>query len=127
MLAWLLQYLRSRLHGHSHCEVDEELQFHIEKRTEANPAVGMTPGEAHRQAMITFGGLESARGGCHDQRRLSFFETTWYDLRYGWRGFRRRPMFTLAAILTLAIGIGTTTAGFSVVDRILFRSLPHAH
>jgi hypothetical protein len=107
--------------------VDEELRFHIEKQTEANVAAGMAPDEAHRQAMIVFGGIERAREACHEQRPLSFFETAFYDVRYGLRGFRRNPMFAVTAILTLAIGIGTTTAVFSVVDRILFRSLPYAN
>jgi len=49
-----------------------------------------------------------------------------HDLRYGMRGFRRTPMFTLAAIGAVALGIGPSTAVFSVVDRILFRSLPYS-
>ena len=49
------------------------------------------------------------------------------DVRYALRGFRRNPVFAVTAILTLALGIGATTAVFSVVDRILFRSLPYAH
>jgi len=49
------------------------------------------------------------------------------DVRYALRGFRRNPVFTITAIATLALGIGSTTAVFSVVDRILFRSLPYAH
>src|SRR5580704_6919415 len=127
MLRPFLQRLRSFLAGRPRAEVDEELGFHIEKQTEVNLAAGMSPDEARRQAVIAFGGVEAAREACHDERGLSFLETTLYDVRYGWRGFRRSPVFTIAAVLTLAIGIGTTTAVFSVVDRILFRSLPYAH
>ncbi len=123
----LLKHLRSLLPDHARSELDAELLFHIEKQTEANVAGGMSPEEARRQAMITFGGTESVREECHDERRLSFLEATLYDVRYGLRGFRRSPVFTLTAIVTIAIGIGTTTAVFSVVDRILFRSLPYAH
>jgi len=54
-------------------------------------------------------------------------ETLWQDLRLAARGFRRNPTFTLTAVLTVALGIGATTAVFSVVDRLLFRSLPYAH
>ena len=49
------------------------------------------------------------------------------DVRYALRGFRRDPTFTISVVLTLMLGIGATTAVFSVVDRILFRSLPYAH
>ena len=126
MLKRLLSRLRSLLSGHSRSEVDEELRFHIEKQIEANLAAGMTKEEPQRQAMIAFGGMESTREACHEQRPLSRLESSWYDVRYGLRGFRRSPMFTITAILTLMIGIGTTTAVFSVVDRILFRPLPYA-
>jgi predicted permease len=127
MLQRLLRYLRFLRPGHARSELDAELRFHIEKQTEANLAAGMSPEEAHRQAMIDFGGAESVREECHQQRQLSIVETTLYDARYGLRGFRRSPGFTVTVILTLAIGIGATTAVFSVVDRILFRSLPYAH
>jgi putative ABC transport system permease protein len=53
--------------------------------------------------------------------------TVMQDVRYALRGFRRNPVFTVTVIATLALGIGATTAVFSVVDRILFRSLPYAH
>lgn len=53
-------------------------------------------------------------------------ETALQDIRYAFRGFRRNPVFTISILLTLALGIGTTTAVFTVVDRILFRPLPYA-
>jgi len=126
MLKRLLSRWRMRFVGRSRFDVDEELRFHLEQQTAANIAAGMTEDEARRQAMIAFGGVEGAREACHEQRPLSLLETSWYDIRYGLRGFRRSPIFALTAVLTLAIGIGTTTAVFSVVDRILFRPLPYA-
>jgi putative ABC transport system permease protein len=108
-------------------ETDEELQFHIEKQIEANLAVGMSPSEARRQALIAFGGVEGTREACSEARPGWFFDTLWQDVRYAMRGFRRGPVFTITALATLMLGIGATTAVFSVVDRILFRSLPYAH
>ena len=126
MLQRLLRYLQSLRPDHARSELEAELRFHIEKQTEANIAAGMSPDEAQRQATIAFGGTESVREECHGQRRLSFLEATLYDIRYGLRGFRCSPGFALTVIVTIAVGIGTTTAVFSVVDRILFRSLPYA-
>jgi predicted permease len=108
-------------------ELDEELRFHVEQSTEANIAAGMTVQEARRQALIEFGGVERAREQCYEQQPGWWMGTVEQDVRYALRGFRRNPMFTIAVIATLAVGIGATTAVFSVVDRILFRSLPYAH
>ncbi len=107
-------------------EVDEELRFHLEQATEANIAAGMSPEDAHRQARVLFGGLEAARETCHQQKPGWWLGTFMQDARYALRGFRRKPIFALTVIATLALGIGATTAIFSVVDRILFRSLPYA-
>jgi predicted permease len=110
-----------------HAEVDEELRFHLEQSIAANRAAGMTAEEARRQALIEFGGVERAREQCHEQRPGWWWGTVAQDARYALRGFRRNPAFTITVIATLALGIGATTAVFSVVDRILFRSLPYAH
>jgi predicted permease len=108
-------------------ETDEELQFHLEQSIDAKLAAGMTREEARRQALIEFGGVERAREQCHEQRPGWWMGTVAQDVRYALRGFRRNPVFTVAVVATLALGIGATTAVFSVVDRILFRSLPYAH
>ena len=108
-------------------ELDEELEFHLEQAIAANLAAGMTAEEGRRQALIEFGGIETAREHCHEQRPGWWMGTVAQDVRYALRGFRRDRVFTIAVIATLAVGIGATTAVFSVVDRILFRSLPYAH
>jgi len=110
-----------------HREVDEELEFHIEQQTQANIVAGMTPQESHRQAVIAFGGVERAREQTHEQRPDYLLETILQDVRYSLRGFHRNPVFTLTIVATLMLGIGATTAVFSVVDRILFRPLPYAN
>jgi predicted permease len=107
-------------------EFDEELRFHLEQSTVRNMAAGMTAKEARRQAMIELGGLERTREQCYQARPGWWLGTVAEDVRYALRGFGRNPVFTIAVIATLAVGIGATTAVFSVVDRILFRSLPYA-
>ncbi len=108
-------------------ELDDELQFHLEQATEAKIRAGMTADEARRQALVEFGGVERAREQCHEQRPGWWMGTVAQDVRYALRGFRRNRAFTITVIITLALGIGATTAVFSVVDRILFRALPYAH
>jgi putative ABC transport system permease protein len=107
--------------------LDEELKFHLDQSIGRNAALGMTADEARRQALIEFGGVERAREQCYEQRPAWWIGSVAQDVRYALRGFRRNPVFTIAVIATLAVGIGATTAVFSVVDRILFRSLPYAH
>jgi putative ABC transport system permease protein len=127
MLKQWLTRLRFLLAPTPHRETDEELQFHLEQQAEANIAAGMTPQEARRQAVIAFGGVERTKEESHQQRPSFYIETVLQDIRYALRGFARNPAFTLTILVTLMLGIGATTAVFSIVDRILFRSLPYAH
>ena len=117
--------IRFLLRGKSHKEVDDELRFHLEQQVEANSAAGMTEEEARRQAAIAFGGVERAREACREERPGFRLETVGHDLRYALRGMRRNPAFSLTVLVTLMLGIGSTTAVMSVVDRILFRPLPY--
>src|ERR1019366_1363510 len=123
MITELLTRLRFLILRVEPKEFEQELQFHVEQSTEAH----MAAEEARRQALIEFGGVERAREQCHEQRPGWWMRTVAQDVHYALRGFRRNPVFTIAVIVTLALGIGTTTAVFTVVDRILFRSLPYAH
>jgi putative ABC transport system permease protein len=123
---WMLR-LRLLFVGKTHREVDEELEFHLEREVEANVAAGMPAKEARRQAVISFGGVQRAREECREERPGYFFETLLQDLGYAVRGFRRNPVFTITVAVTLMLGIGATTAVLSVVDRILFRPLPYGH
>jgi putative ABC transport system permease protein len=123
----LLTRLRFFFRRRRSAELDEELQFHLEQATQANIAAGMAPEEARRRARIDFGGVEGAREQTHAQRPGWWMESVLQDVRYALRGCRRSPIFTITVIATLALGIGATTAVFSVVDPILFRPLPYAH
>ena len=127
MLKGWLAHLRFLIVPRPHQEVDEELEFHLEEQTRANAAAGMSPQEAHRQAVIALGGVEKAKQQAHEQRPGFYLETLLQDIRYAIRGFGRNPVFTITLIVTLMLGIGATTATFSIVDRILFRDLPYAH
>jgi len=124
-IGYVWRRIRASLFGASRDEVDQELSYHIARQTEVNVAAGMTEKEARRQALIAFGGIEKTRERCHEERPAAPLESLLRDVRYAIRGLRRAPGFAIAAVLTFAVGIGATTAVFSVVDRILFRSLPY--
>jgi predicted permease len=108
-------------------EISDELASHLEMHIEENLRAGMTEEEARRNAVLRLGGVEQTKQAYRERRTLPFFETLMQDVRYSLRGFGRSPVFTITVVVTLMLGIGTTTAVFSVVDRILFRALPYAH
>jgi predicted permease len=105
-------------------EMDDELRFHLEMQIEKNVAAGMSPEEARRVALRDFGGALQMKEACRDTRH-TWLDSVWQDVRYAVRSFRRDHVFTITAILTLAVGIGATTSTFSIVDGVLFRPLPY--
>src|SRR5881396_11767 len=105
-------------------DLDDELRSHLEMAIELNARKGMSPADARREALRSFGGLEQTKEIYRDQRGLPMIETTLQDLRYGLRMLRRSPGFSLLAILCLTLGIGTNAAVFSWIEGILLRPFP---
>src|SRR5215472_7376925 len=103
---------RSRLEG----EMDAELQFHIEIYCEQLLREGVPPAEAERRARTEFGALAGIKESCRDARGANLVESAWQDVLYGLRLLRRNAAFGCVAIGTLALGIGATTAVFSLVN-----------
>ena len=100
-------------------DLDEELRYHLEREAEQLVQAGVEPAEAMRQARIALGGVERTKDESRDERGVSWLDVAARDLRYAWRSLRTSPGFTAAVVLTLALGIGGTTAVFSAVDAVL--------
>jgi len=109
---------------HLEADLDAELRSHLEMAVEGNLCQGMSPEQAHRQALLDLGGIEQTKEMYREQRGLPMIETTLQDLRFGFRILRRSPGFSVMAVLCLTLGIGANAAVFSWVEGILFRPYP---
>jgi predicted permease len=124
--------LRARLRGLLHRnavadEIREELEFHVRMRAEQYVRAGDSPATARRRAMTRVGNLAVLQDRGYDERGGGAMETFGQDVRYGLRLLRRQPGFSAVAIVTLALGIGLSTALASVLDAALLRPLPYPH
>ncbi|MDQ3996710.1 MAG: ABC transporter permease, partial [Gemmatimonadota bacterium] len=114
-------------------DIDAELWFHVDSRVAELIALGMRPDVARETALREFGDVQRITRSCRDigrQRERDMRIKEWLDsvaddVAFGWRSLRRAPSFAVVAVLTLALGIGATSAIFSVVSSVLLRALPY--
>ncbi len=106
-------------------QLDKEVRFHVEQHAADLVARGCSPDEARRRAVLELGGTESVKEDCRDARGTRWVEDFVGDVRFATRSLLHRPGFAITAVLILALGIGASTAIFSVVSPILIESLPY--
>src|ERR1700722_12543725 len=105
--------------------LQEEMAEHLALQTEENLRAGMSPVEARRQAALKLGAAQAIREDHNAEQGLPLAENFLFDLRYAFRMLHRSPGFSFIAIATIALGIGATTAVYSVIDATLLHPLPY--
>lgn len=108
-------------------QIDEEIEFHIERQIAAYVNSGMPPSEARRRALIEFGRPQQVKEETRDQNTFLFLEQFAQDISFALRGIRKQPGFAALVICLLALGVGANTAIFSIIDTVLLRALPYPH
>lgn len=108
-------------------ELDDELRFHIERQADELERRGLARDDALRQARLAFGGLEPMKEATRDAHGTALLQDLSRDVRYALRSLWREPLFTVAVVGILAIGIGANVATFTVMNALLLRTLPVPH
>jgi len=124
-----LRALLSRLSGmfggtRTDAEIAEELETHLEFLADERRRAGFNDPEARRAAVAKFGSFPSAVEAYRDRRGLPGLETLWRDVRYGFRVLAKAPAFTVAAVVSLGLGIGANAAIFQLLNTVAFQDLP---
>ena len=107
-------------------ELHEELQNHFVFQVAQNLEAGLSEEEARREALRSLEGVDRVKERCRDMQGLNWMRDLYRDLRYAFRAFGHNLGFTITAVAILGLGIGSTTAVFSAVDRLLFQSMPYS-
>jgi len=113
-------------------DVDDELRFHLDAKTQALIDDGLSPKAARAEALRQFGAVSDVRALCETwgtasvrRRERRLYLTGWgQDLRYALRTLRRTPLVSFVAIVSIALGVGANTAIFTLLDQVLLRLLP---
>ena len=117
---WLRLLRRSRLEE----QLDREVSDHLERHAADLIARSYTPAEARRLARLALGGPEQVKEQCRDAQGTRWLEDLWQDLRYALRTLRKKPGFTITALLTLGLGTGAVSTAFTLANTLFLRELP---
>src|SRR6185503_6414217 len=125
-MSWIRRLINTLRRRTLDRKIDEELQFHLESRAADRQRAGLSADEARQKARRLLGNDASLRDRTREADVWVLLETALQDMRYAARTLWRAPLFTIAATVTLAIGIGVNTAMYAVVYGVLIRPLPYA-
>ena len=102
-----------------------EFESHLRLHTDDNLRSGMSAEQARREALMKFVSLESVKESMRDRATFVWLDTSWQDIRYAWHSLRRSSGFAFTAVLSLALGLGSSLTVFTVADNLLVRPLPY--
>jgi predicted permease len=122
--AWIARTAGALGLGHRDADVAAELESHLQFQIEDNVRAGMSADDARREALLKFGGVESVKEAIRDRRGLPHLDSIMQDARYGVRVLQRHLGVSSIAVLSLALGIGATTAAFGWMKDVLLNPLP---